>query len=204
MVIKQQLGYLFLVLIFTSCVISSPENKLPQIVEIPGTSNIIDNIERFGGLLKDEYFIIFDNPKENSTGLLELINDFNQKTLSIDTLLKYRSFTRYFYKKTECTMEVYIEGKEWTVRGIVSDNEPNLSNSERSRVLYKLEKYWCGNRAELVSISWNVDSEQSVSVSYRIATRAWRQTWRYEHRFRNGWIFDASDDELFNLKEILQ
>ena len=173
--------------LFTSCAMN---NEPPEIVEIPGTSRTLDLTERFGGLVRNEHFVIFNHPETGSLELLELINDFNRETLCRDMLLKYRSLTRIFYRKTKCVMRVYTIGERDATYDTFSRSAFNL-----------LDRFDCGGRATLVSISWNVGREQRINVSYYISNWDWRQTWRYDSdRVRHNSILNASDDELFNLR----
>jgi hypothetical protein len=66
-----------------------------------------------------EYFVISNPPKDTSL-LKKTVEEYNFKTLPVDTIKKYRTY-RIFYKETQCLTRNYEEGKPYPERQGCSD-----------------------------------------------------------------------------------
>ena len=61
---------------------------------------------------KRESFVLSNYPKD--TSLLEkIIDEYNERTISVDTIKKYRRIDRMFYRETKCLTRNYEEGKPY-------------------------------------------------------------------------------------------
>jgi len=131
-ILKQSVIYVLLVL--TSC-----SNEPPEIIEFERAENVYPY---YGGFYKEEHFIVLNHPK-NHLEVIELINDFNRKTMTKDSILKYKSYIRFFYKKTRDTMEIYNEDKaeESIFRNIAAYDDMEKYNKDRQEsILINLER----------------------------------------------------------------
>jgi hypothetical protein len=61
---------------------------------------------------KEESFVI-SNPPEDKLLLKKIIEEYNFQTIPIDTIKKYRRYTREFYRETQCLTRNYEEGKPY-------------------------------------------------------------------------------------------
>jgi hypothetical protein len=62
---------------------------------------------------KVEYFVI-SNPPNNKSLLKKTIEEYNFQTQSIDTIKRYDTYKRKFYRETECLARNYEEGKPYS------------------------------------------------------------------------------------------
>ena len=178
-IIIKRLRYIFLLPILVSC-----SNKPPEILKIEGseytllTEEFVGWEERTqsyvnepGGLSKTECFIVVNHPKKKPE-LLKLINEFNANTMNKDSIIKYsRGYLRVFYKGTNGTMEAY--------------------RRDRDDAFYNIDSYYMDKwhrNDKLMGISWGMNHEEQT---FRIAYSVYGDI---------EYIFNASDDELFNLK----
>src|SRR5690554_600568 len=101
--------FLLLFVLTVSCI----QENSTEIVQMKNIGSIYDCKET-GNWYKKEYFVI-TNPPNDTIGLLELISAFNDSTLSIDSIKKYKSgsYYRAFYEETKKFSRNYEEISGW-------------------------------------------------------------------------------------------
>jgi hypothetical protein len=65
-----------------------------------------------GFLKRIEYFVV-SNPPKDTLRLKKMLEAYNSRTIPLDTLKKYFSFTRKFYRETSCLTRNYKEGEPY-------------------------------------------------------------------------------------------
>ena len=93
--------------------VSCVQEKSTEIIQMKNIGSIYD-CEETGNLYKKEYFVI-TNPPKDTIELLELISAFNDSTLSVDSIIKYKSgsYYRVFYEETKKLSRDYKEVSGW-------------------------------------------------------------------------------------------
>ena len=61
---------------------------------------------------KLESFVL-SNPPNDSSLLKKIVEEYNKQTIPLDTIKKYKSVEREFYKETECLTRNYEEGEPY-------------------------------------------------------------------------------------------
>ena len=61
---------------------------------------------------KKEYFVLSNFPKDTLL-LKKIVEEYNKQTIPLDTIKKYKSVEREFYKETECLTRNYEEGEPY-------------------------------------------------------------------------------------------
>ncbi|MDR2732025.1 MAG: hypothetical protein LBB36_02285 [Fibromonadaceae bacterium] len=61
---------------------------------------------------KRESFVL-SNPPNDSSLLKKMVEEYNLRTISLDTMKKYKKFERVFYRETPCLTRHYEEGKPY-------------------------------------------------------------------------------------------
>lgn len=59
-----------------------------------------------------EFYVIDNHRGKTKTELINSVIEYNRTTISLDTILKYRSFCRMFFKKDRIITKDYKEGGE--------------------------------------------------------------------------------------------
>lgn len=161
--------FLLLVVLTVSCI---QENNT-EIIQMKNIGSIYD-CEETGNWYKKEYFVI-TNPPNDTIGLLELISAFNDSTLSVDSISKYKSgsYYRAFYEETRSFSRDYEEVSGWgsdriedhakkrllTIRWQESHGSQNLFMiSYTSAVLHFSKTYYNISEDELF-YNWKLDEQ---------------------------------------------
>jgi hypothetical protein len=124
-------------------------------------------LDQSEGWLKEEYYIIFNPPKDKSE-LMTLVAEFNRANLPKDSILKYNhGYRRYFFRKSRQTMKAYKEDKEASRYAfqIITDCDPD--------VLFK--------------VCWEVTEEYGIIAYYYSAV----------HHISSGYLHHISDEEIY-------
>jgi hypothetical protein len=100
-------------LLFFVLTVSCIQEKNTEIVQMKNIGSIYD-CEETGNWYKKEYFVI-TNPPSDTIELLELISAFNDSTLSVDSIKKYKSgsYYRAFFEETKKFSRDYEEISGW-------------------------------------------------------------------------------------------
>jgi len=61
---------------------------------------------------KQESFVL-SNPPNNSSLLKKMVEEYNLRTISLDTMKKYKEFERVFFRETPCLTRHYEKGKPY-------------------------------------------------------------------------------------------
>lgn len=104
---------IFCFVLLFALVISCVQEKSTEIIQMKNIGGVYKSNET-GGLYKDEYFVI-TNPPKDTLELLELISAFNDSSLNVDTIIKYKSGSLYraFYEETKKLTRDYEEVSGW-------------------------------------------------------------------------------------------
>ena len=64
---------------------------------------------------KRESFVL-SNPPNDTSLLKKMVEEYNLQTISLDTMKKYKEFSRVFYRETPCLTRYYKKGKPYPDR----------------------------------------------------------------------------------------
>src|SRR5690554_6186282 len=161
--------FLLLFVLTVSCSLEK-NTEIIQMKNIGGVykSNVTKELSMY------EYFVI-TNPPNDTIGLLELISAFNDSTLSVDSIRKYKSgsYYRAFYEETRSFSRDYEEVSGWgsdriedhakkrllTIRWQESHGSQNLFMiSYTSAVLHFSKTYYNISEDELF-YNWKLDEQ---------------------------------------------
>jgi len=104
-------------LFFTGCEIYN-KNKPTEFFKITEKVSKYESKSKFDSTEysnKIEYFIV-SNPPNDSSLLKKIIEEYNLRTMSVDTIKKYFRYERVFFRETECLNRNYEEGEPYPER----------------------------------------------------------------------------------------
>lgn len=159
--------FLFPFVLTVSCI----QEKSTEIFQMNNIGSIYD-CEETGNWYKKEYFVI-TNPPKDTIELLEFISVFNDSTLSVDSIEKYKSgsYYRAFYEETKKFSRDYEEVSSWgsdriedhakerllTIRWQESHGSQNLFMISYTSAVFHFSKTYHNISEDELFYNWKLD-----------------------------------------------
>lgn len=137
-------------LLLVSCLPNSDKNLPIEIYRMSGIHN-----------RQTSYYVIYNHRGKSDTALVNSVIDFNRRTISLDTILKYDFYFRRFYKQDKDLTKDYDDK---------GDPEGMMDYAERCIIHLSWEKYVYDNSDTVLRVNYRTWDSVTPAKRYHYSS----------------------------------